>query len=87
MIHPSTVSTSAFSGLKTAVMLKVREAESRRLDLDDVRADIAAVVPKDALSWTHCVRAHAQSGRCPKMPSAIIVAGGVGANRLLAIRT
>lgn len=73
----------SFSGLKTAVMLKVREAEAAgRLD-DAMRADLAdgfqqAVV--DTLVGK-AVRAVQQSDR-----RRLIVAGGVGANRLLRSR-
>ncbi len=70
----------SFSGLKTAVMLRVREAEAAgRLD-DAMRADLAdgfqqAVV--DTLVGK-AVRAVKQQGR-----QRLIIAGGVGANRLL----
>jgi N6-L-threonylcarbamoyladenine synthase len=70
----------SFSGLKTAVMLKVREAEAEgRLD-DAMRADLAdgfqqAVV--DTLVGKS-IRAVQQNNR-----QRLIVAGGVAANRLL----
>jgi len=73
----------SFSGLKTAVMLKVREAEADgRLD-DAMRADLAdgfqqAVV--DTLV-AKSLRAVQQTGR-----QRLIVAGGVGANRELRAR-
>ena len=73
----------SFSGLKTAVMLKVREAEAAdRLD-DAMRADLAdgfqqAVV--DTLVGKS-LRAAQQMKR-----QRLIVAGGVGANRLLRAR-
>ena len=73
----------SFSGLKTAVMLKVREAEAEgRLD-DAMRADLAdgfqqAVV--DTLV-SKSIRAVQQQNR-----QRLIVAGGVGANRLLRAR-
>jgi N6-L-threonylcarbamoyladenine synthase len=66
----------SFSGLKTAVMLKVREATS----LEAIRADIAAsfqrAVIDTLLARTLKAAKHKSAGR-------IIVAGGVGANRLL----
>lgn len=73
----------SFSGLKTAVMLKVREAEADgRLD-ETMRADLAdgfqqAVV--DTLVGK-TMRAVRQTDR-----QRLIVAGGVGANRLLRAR-
>lgn len=70
----------SFSGLKTAVMLKVREAEAAGRFDDAMRADLAdgfqqAVV--DTLVGKS-IRAVKQSGR-----QRLIVAGGVAANRLL----
>lgn len=66
----------SFSGLKTAVMLKVREASS----LETVRADIAAsfqrAVIDTLVARTLKAARHQKAAR-------IIVAGGVGANRLL----
>ncbi len=66
----------SFSGLKTAVMLKVREASS----LETVRADIAAsfqrAVVDTLVARTLKAARHQKAAR-------IIVAGGVGANRLL----
>ena len=69
----------SFSGLKTAVMLEVRKAkESGRLD--EVRADIAASFQRAAIDTL--------VGRSLKAANEqrlerIVVAGGVGANRLL----
>jgi len=69
----------SFSGLKTAVMLKVREAQGDGR-LDAARADIAASFQKAVVDTL--------VGRTLKAAAAmnaerIIVAGGVGANRLL----
>lgn len=75
MIHRDGFDFS-FSGLKTAVMLKVREAES----LDSVKADIAAsfqrAVVDTLIARTLKAARHKEAQR-------IVVAGGVGANRLL----
>ena len=73
----------SFSGLKTAVMLKVREAEAEGQLDDAMRADLAdgfqqAVV--DTLVGKS-IRAVQQHDR-----QRLIVAGGVGANRLLRTR-
>ncbi|MEJ2299524.1 MAG: tRNA (adenosine(37)-N6)-threonylcarbamoyltransferase complex transferase subunit TsaD [Woeseiaceae bacterium] len=86
----------SFSGLKTAVMLEVRKAEARgRLDkavmlevrkaeargrLDDRRADLAASFQRAAVDTlvAKSVRAAAAEGL-----ERIVVAGGVGANKLL----
>ncbi|MDX1481779.1 MAG: tRNA (adenosine(37)-N6)-threonylcarbamoyltransferase complex transferase subunit TsaD [Woeseiaceae bacterium] len=69
----------SFSGLKTAVMLLVRDAEARGR-LDDERADIAASFQRAAVDTLvgKTIRA-AQRVRVPR----VVVAGGVGANRLL----
>ncbi len=69
----------SFSGLKTAVMLLVRDAEKRG-DLEAVKADIAASFQRAVVDTlvTRTVRA-AQSVDA----SRVVVAGGVGANRLL----
>ncbi len=69
----------SFSGLKTAVMLEVRKAEERG-DLDDCRADIAASFQRAAVDTLvgKSVRAAKSAGL-----SRIVVAGGVGANKLL----
>lgn len=69
----------SFSGLKTAVMLLVREAEAQG-NLDAVRADIAASFQRAAVDTL--------VGRTLKAASSeraerIVVAGGVGANLLL----
>ena len=69
----------SFSGLKTAVMLQVRQS-SETGGLDDARADIAASFQRAAIDTlvarTLKAAAHERVGR-------IVVAGGVGANRLL----
>jgi N6-L-threonylcarbamoyladenine synthase len=66
----------SFSGLKTAVMLKVREAKS----LDPVRADIAAsfqrAVVDTLVARTLKAALHMSADR-------LVIAGGVGANKLL----
>ena len=69
----------SFSGLKTAVMLKVREAEAEGV-LDARRADIAASFQRAAVDSLvgKALRAAKQEGL-----ERIVVAGGVGANRLL----
>ena len=69
----------SFSGLKTAVMLEVRAAEAAGR-LDEVRADIAASFQRaviDALVGKTLRAARAEGFE------RIVVAGGVGANRLL----
>jgi N6-L-threonylcarbamoyladenine synthase len=69
----------SFSGLKTAVMIEVRKAEERG-DLDRCRADIAASFQRAAVDTLveKSVRAAKSAGL-----SRIVVAGGVGANKLL----
>lgn len=69
----------SFSGLKTAVMLEVRKARADG-KLDAVRADIAASFQRAAVDTLV-----AKSIRAAKSAelSRIVVAGGVGANRLL----
>jgi len=69
----------SFSGLKTAVMLAVRDQEARGT-LAETRADIAASFQRAAVDSlvqrTHKAVQH-------KGAETVIVAGGVGANRLL----
>ena len=71
----------SFSGLKTAVMMAVRELEAAPGGMTDAdRADIARSF-EDAVVETlvrKCVRAMEASGR-----KALVIAGGVGANRKL----
>jgi N6-L-threonylcarbamoyladenine synthase len=69
----------SFSGLKTAVMLEVRKAEAAGR-LDDCRADLAASFQRAAVDTlvAKSVRAAAAEGL-----ERIVVAGGVGANKLL----
>jgi len=66
----------SFSGLKTAVMLKVREAPS----LDPIRADVAAsfqrAVVDTLVARTLKAAQHMSAER-------LVIAGGVGANQLL----
>ena len=69
----------SFSGLKTAVMLEVRKVEAAG-DIDSRRADIAASFQRaavDTLVGKSIKAAEAEGLR------RIVVAGGVGANRLL----
>jgi N6-L-threonylcarbamoyladenine synthase len=69
----------SFSGLKTAVMIEVRKAEARG-DLEQCRADIAASFQRAAVDTLveKAIRA-ANAARLTR----IVVAGGVGANKLL----
>jgi len=69
----------SFSGLKTAVMIEVRKAEECG-DLDRCRADIAASFQRAAVDTLvgKSIRAAKSAGL-----SRIVVAGGVGANKLL----
>ncbi|MGI9204787.1 MAG: tRNA (adenosine(37)-N6)-threonylcarbamoyltransferase complex transferase subunit TsaD [Woeseiaceae bacterium] len=69
----------SFSGLKTAVMLKVRETEAAGL-LDDVKADVAASFQRAAIDT---LIARTLKAARFKDAARIVVAGGVGANRLL----
>ncbi|MED5421294.1 MAG: tRNA (adenosine(37)-N6)-threonylcarbamoyltransferase complex transferase subunit TsaD [Pseudomonadota bacterium] len=69
----------SFSGLKTAVMLKVRETETDGT-LDTMRADIAAVFQRTAVET---LLARTMKAAHDKGADRIVVAGGVGANRLL----
>jgi len=66
----------SFSGLKTAVMLKVREVQS----LEDVRADIAASFQRAVVDT---LVARTLKAAKYKNAARIIVAGGVGANESL----
>jgi len=69
----------SFSGLKTAVMLEVRKAEEEGR-LDERRADLAASFQRAAVDTlvAKSIRAARAEGL-----GRIIVAGGVGANKLL----
>jgi N6-L-threonylcarbamoyladenine synthase len=69
----------SFSGLKTAVMLEVRKAEERG-DLEERRADLAASFQRAAVDTLvgRALQAAKQRGL-----DRIVVAGGVGANKLL----
>lgn len=73
----------SFSGLKTAVMLKVKEIEKAGGMTDTVRADLADAFQEAAVDTLvgKSVRALKQTGH-----RRLIVAGGVGANRLLRAR-
>ena len=78
MIHKPT-SDFSFSGLKTAVMLEVRKAEAEGC-LDERRADLAASFQRAAVDTliTKSIKAARAEGL-----GRIVVAGGVGANKLL----
>jgi N6-L-threonylcarbamoyladenine synthase len=69
----------SFSGLKTAVMLEVRKAEAEKR-LEACRADLAASFQRAAVDTliAKSIRAAAAEGL-----ERIVVAGGVGANKLL----
>ena len=69
----------SFSGLKTAVMLEVRQAEAAGR-LDECRADLAASFQRAAVDTLigKSIKAAKAEGL-----QRIVVAGGVGANRLL----
>jgi N6-L-threonylcarbamoyladenine synthase len=69
----------SFSGLKTAVMLEVRKSEARGT-IDQCRADIAASFQRAAVDTLvkRSLQAAEQRGL-----QRMVVAGGVGANRLL----
>jgi N6-L-threonylcarbamoyladenine synthase len=69
----------SFSGLKTAVMLAVREAEDGG-EIDARRADIAASFQRAAVDT---LIGRALKAARERALASIIVAGGVGANRLL----
>ena len=69
----------SFSGLKTAVMLAVRKAEQSG-DLEKSRADLAASFQRAAVDTL--VTRSLQAAKQYEMRR-IVVAGGVGANRLL----
>ncbi|HEV8443223.1 MAG TPA: tRNA (adenosine(37)-N6)-threonylcarbamoyltransferase complex transferase subunit TsaD [Steroidobacteraceae bacterium] len=70
----------SFSGLKTAVSLAVKERSAQGSLTDDTRADIAASVQEAIVDTLvrKTLRALEQTGH-----GAVVVAGGVGANRLL----
>ncbi len=73
----------SFSGLKTAVMLKVREFEAEDALTDTVRADLASAFQTAVVDTLvgKSLRALDETGY-----GRIIVAGGVGANRVLRSR-
>ena len=78
MLNKPTLDFS-FSGLKTAVMLEVRKAEAAG-DIESCRADIAASFQRAAVDTLvgKAIKASESEGL-----DRIVVAGGVGANRLL----
>jgi N6-L-threonylcarbamoyladenine synthase len=69
----------SFSGLKTAVMLEVKKAEALGT-IEDSRADIAASFQRAAVDTL--VRRSLQAAEQSNLQR-MVVAGGVGANRLL----
>jgi len=69
----------SFSGLKTAVMLEVRKAEAEGC-LDDRRADLAASFQRAAVDTL--IAKSIKAARAEGLDR-IVVAGGVGANKLL----
>ncbi len=69
----------SFSGLKTAVMLEVRKAEAEG-SLDDRRADLAASFQRAAVDTL--IAKSIKAARAERLER-IVVAGGVGANKLL----
>lgn len=78
MIHKPNLDFS-FSGLKTAVMLEVRKAEAEGR-LDDCRADLAASFERAAVDTL--IAKSIKAARAEGL-TRIVVAGGVGANKLL----
>lgn len=73
----------SFSGLKTAVMLQVRELEAAGTLTDGVRADLADAFQEAVVDTlvAKSIRAVKQTG-CRRL----VIAGGVGANRMLRSR-
>jgi N6-L-threonylcarbamoyladenine synthase len=69
----------SFSGLKTAVMLKVREAEAAGT-IDADRADIAASFQRATVETL--IRRTLKAAK-DQSATRVVVAGGVGANQLL----
>ena len=69
----------SFSGLKTAVMLEVRKAEAENR-LDESRADLAASFQRAAVDTL--IAKSIKAARAEGLER-IVVAGGVGANKLL----
>jgi N6-L-threonylcarbamoyladenine synthase len=69
----------SFSGLKTAVMLEVRKAQAEGF-LDDRRADLAASFQRAAVDTL--IAKSIKAARAEGLER-IVVAGGVGANKLL----
>jgi len=69
----------SFSGLKTAVMLEVRKAEAEGR-LDECRADLAASFQRAAVDTL--IGKSIKAARAEGLER-IVVAGGVGANKLL----
>ena len=78
MLNKPTLDFS-FSGLKTAVMLEVRKAEAEGR-LDECRADLAASFQRAAVDTL--IAKSIKAARAEGLDR-IVVAGGVGANKLL----
>ena len=69
----------SFSGLKTAVMLKVREAEASQT-LQEKRADIAASFQRAVVDT---LVQRTRKAAIEKQADRLVIAGGVSANKLL----
>jgi N6-L-threonylcarbamoyladenine synthase len=79
MLHSHTLDFS-FSGLKTAVLTRLREAERKGENDAQMRADLAAATE---LAITEVLVAKAVTALEQTGLNRLVVAGGVGANRLL----
>ena len=79
MLHSHTLDFS-FSGLKTAVLTRLKEAEARGLADAQLRADLAAATE---LAIVEVLVAKAVVALEQTQLKRLVVAGGVGANRLL----
>ena len=79
MLHSHTLDFS-FSGLKTAVLTRLKEAEARGLADAQLRADLAAATE---LASVEVLVAKAVVALEQTQLKRLVVAGGVGANRLL----
>ena len=79
MLHSQTLDFS-FSGLKTAVLTRLKEAELRGLADAQLRADLAAATE---LAIVEVLVAKSVAALEQTQLKRLVVAGGVGANRLL----
>ena len=79
MLHSHTLDFS-FSGLKTAVLTRLKEAELRGLADAQLRADLAAATE---LAIVEVLVAKSVAALEQTQLKRLVVAGGVGANRLL----